>query len=47
MEKKQVEIQKNMEIYEIMEEFMYKFTKEEDQRKWKLFNQPKLTLEMM
>jgi len=30
MEKKVMDIQKNMEIYDIMEEFMYRFTKEED-----------------
>ena len=47
MEKKKLEIDKCLEIYDILEEFSYKFPREETEKKWRLYNQPKVCMDLI
>jgi len=43
----QEEIAKTLDIYEILEEFDYKFSKEDMNKRWLIFGGPKEVLEIM
>lgn len=47
LEKMKKEVEKSMEIYQIMEKYNYKFTEEELKKKWQVFGGPKETLKLI
>jgi dynein heavy chain len=47
LEKQKKEIEKSMELYDIMEKYNYKFTEEEIKKKWLVFGGPKDILKTM